>query len=176
MNLKSQWKMLEIKISQKYKELCVKAAERQSKYQKELAAKKKASQPKQQKPLKKTAKGKRKRKVRMVQFKDTAVGHYMLVYTPIEYHMLMEYIDNYKKASKNRKLPIITTAQIELLALNTDNKAFRTTSFRKAIMAYKKYGMYPPKKAEWTVREALHYARYSYMIYKEIKECERILS
>ena len=98
----------------------------------------------------------------------------MFVYTPIEYYMLLEFIVNYQQI--NKKSPLITPAQIELLALHTDHPAFKTVTFRKTLVEYKKYGMYPPKKADWTIREALHYARNSYMTYKELKECERILS
>ena len=97
----------------------------------------------------------------------------MFVYAPIEYHMLLGYIDNYKKTSK--KSPIILTAHIELIALHTGNPVFKTTTFRKAIIKYKKYGVYQPEKAQWTMREALHYARHTGMIHKQMKECEKIL-
>lgn len=96
----------------------------------------------------------------------------MYVYGPVEYYMLQKYILNMRKVNREE----VTADHIELIAIHTGNKAFRTVMFRKALIAYREYGMYPPKKAHWTVRDALYYARYSGLVHKELKECEMELS
>ena len=93
----------------------------------------------------------------------------MFVYAPIEYQMLIQYISNTRKS--DNKNPEILTEHIELIAIHTGNPALKTTTFRKAIIAYKKYGMNPPKKAHWTVRDAIYYAKFSNSFHNQMKEC-----
>lgn len=109
-----------------------------------------------------------------VKFNETQIGHYMYAYTPVEYNMLMEYVGRMRK-SKNHA-PTILAEHIELLAIHTGNPAMKTVTFRKAIVAYRQYGMNPPKKAEWTLRSAVHYAKYSNLIHIQMQECARLLS
>lgn len=115
-----------------------------------------------------------KTKYRRVQFVDTAVGHYMFVYAPVEYNMLLDYITHVRKTGYSAT-PILVE-HIELIAVKTNSPAFKTTTFRKAIMAYREYGLNPPKKAHWTLRDAVHYAKFSNVIHKQMKECERFLA
>lgn len=115
-----------------------------------------------------------KTKHRRVRFVDTAVGHYMFVYAPVEYNMLIDYITHAKKTSCIAA-PILVE-HIELIAVKTNSPVFKTTTFRRAVMAYREYGLNPPKKAHWTLRDAVHYAKFSNIIHKQMKECERFLA
>lgn len=97
----------------------------------------------------------------------------MYVYAPVEYHMLLKYMEELRNVDSNTTA---TSLQyIELLAIHSGNPALKTTTFRKAIIAYQKYGMNPPKKAHWTLRDAVNFAKFSNFIHKQMEECEREL-
>ena len=125
------------------------------------------------KPKKSQKKIKRKRKTgpkpsglkRNVQFNETSVGHFLYVYAPIQYHLLMEYSRAIGSFEYGRN---IKPAVIETIAINSDNEAFKTARFRRALIAYRRSGMHPLRKTKWTLKDALYYSKHSYKIHNAI--------
>lgn len=58
---------------------------------------------------------------------------------------------------------------IESIAINSDNPVFKTARFRRALIAYKRFGTHPLRKTGWTLRDAVYYARNSYHIHEVVK-------
>ena len=81
--------------------------------------------------------------------------------------MLIEYG---KLEAKNERFAPIRYAAIETIAMNSDNPAFRQARFRQALIAYRRFGIRPKKKAKWSLKDALYYARHSYFIHEGIKK------
>lgn len=101
-----------------------------------------------------------------VKFENTAIGHFLYVYAPIQYSLLIEYCRAVKCTNKAK---IITPQVIETIALNSDNSAFRSIRFRLALMTYRRWGTRPIRPTNWTTKDAVYFARYSYKIYQTIK-------
>lgn len=57
---------------------------------------------------------------------------------------------------------------IEAIALNSDNKSFKTARFRRALIAYRRFGTRPLRKTGWSLRDAVYYARNSYHIHEAV--------
>ena len=105
--------------------------------------------------------------VSRVKFIETNIGHYLYVYAPLEYLLLNQYMNGDKNRGRKKR---ISAEQIESMAINSDNPIFRTVEFRIALIHYRRYGLRQEAKAKWTVEEAVHYAKYSGLVYK-LKEC-----
>lgn len=58
---------------------------------------------------------------------------------------------------------------IEIIALNSDNPAFKTARFRRALIAYRRFGTRPLRKTGWTLKDAIYYARNSFYIHEAVK-------
>lgn len=120
-------------------------------------------------PKKTARKRKNKKPTKYIRFIDTYVGHYMYVYTPIEYNLLIEYCHTIK--NQNNRHSGIKPEHIDLIALNSNDPMFRTVTFRRAFIKYKRFGTAQKKKAHWTLRDAVHFAKYSNAVHKQMKEC-----
>lgn len=99
---------------------------------------------------------------KQVKFNETEVGHFLYVYAPIQYYLLMEY----SKAVARHEINHHT---IETIALNSDNPTFTTARFRRALIAYRRFGMRPLKKTVWSLKDVLYYARHSHYVHEEIR-------
>lgn len=58
---------------------------------------------------------------------------------------------------------------IEAIAINSDNAAFKTARFRRALIAYRRFGTRPLRKTGWSLRDAVYYAKNSYHIHEAVK-------
>lgn len=96
------------------------------------------------------------------------MGHFLYVYAPLQYCLLMDYC---KAVRCHNKARVITPQLLETIALNSDNKAFQSVRFRKALMNYRRNGLKPQRATNWTLADAVYYARYSYKIYQTMKLC-----
>lgn len=97
-----------------------------------------------------------------VKFSNTPVGHFLYVYAPLEYHILMRY-----KEEGNH----ISYGLIESVALQSDNRAFATVRFRKALISFRRFGHRPRNKVRWSLTDVLHFAKHSFHIYETLKQC-----
>ncbi len=59
---------------------------------------------------------------------------------------------------------------IESMALNSDNPAFKTARFRRALIAYRRFGMKPLRPTGWSLRDAVYFARNSFKIHEAINK------
>ncbi len=76
----------------------------------------------------------------------------------------------YSKAIKQvQKRQCINYNMIESIAINSDNPAFKTARFRRALIAYRRFGTRPLRKTGWTLKDAIYYARNSYHIHEAVK-------
>ena len=121
------------------------------------------SQKRKKKPGPKTS----SRKIR-VKFHETAIGHFLFVYAPVEYILLMEYRNIIKSADRSRT---ISYQVIETIALNSHNPAFKTARFRRALISYRRFGLKPLRPTGWTLKDAVYYARNSHYIHEAVKQC-----
>lgn len=99
-------------------------------------------------------------------FKDTAVGRFIYVYAPTQYVMLMRYC---KDGIKNGERTI-NYFTLESMAHDSSEPAFRSARFRKAMISYRLFKNRPKRKAQWTVTDALYYAKYAYPVYAAIEQ------
>ena len=106
------------------------------------------------------------KRTKTIRFDETAVGHFLYVYAPIQYNLLMEYSKAIKQVQKRQ---CINYNMIESIAINSDNPAFKTARFRRALIAYRRFGTRPLRKTGWTLKDALYYARNSYHIHEAVK-------
>lgn len=127
------------------------------------------SRKKKYKPAKRKRKpGPKAYNRKIVKFNETAVGHFLYVYAPVHYLMLMEYCRDIKGYGNGRK---IKYAILESMAVNSDVEAFKTARFRKALISYKRFGTRVLRKTGWTLEDAVYYSKHSYHIHKSVKEC-----
>jgi hypothetical protein len=94
------------------------------------------------------------------------VGHFLYVYAPIQYHLLMEYCKAIKQVERGQRIKYNI---IEAIAINSDNAAFKTARFRRALIAYRRFGTRPLRKTGWSLRDAVYYAKNSYHIHEVVK-------
>lgn len=137
--------------------------------------KEKLLQKPQKKPLrKKRRKLKKKRGPKAIsrkkrfKFIETQVGHFLYVYAPLQYCLLMEYYQAMKMVGRHQG---ISYNIIETIALHSDNPAFRTARFRRALIAYRRFGLKPLRPTGWTLKDACYFARNSFHVYEAIKRC-----
>lgn len=100
---------------------------------------------------------------------ETQVGHFIYVYAPLEYVLLMEW----SKAMKESfgKAVKLSPRTIETFSIYSGNPIFKTARFRKALIKYRKDGLKPMRKTGWQLKDALYFAKHSYQIYEDIKKC-----
>lgn len=124
--------------------------------------------PKLPKPPKRKEKNAAAKRGPIVRFVDTPIGRYLYVYAPLYYQLLTQFGNaiNYRD-SKTRLL----SYAIETIAVNNDSKVFRTARFRRALIDFRRFGLRPLRKVNWTLRDALYFAKYSYRIYELTKQC-----
>lgn len=60
---------------------------------------------------------------------------------------------------------------LEAIAISSNNAAFKTARFRRALIAYRRFGTRPLRKTGWSLRDAVYYARNSHYIHEAIKKC-----
>lgn len=106
---------------------------------------------------------------RSVKFSETPVGHWLFVYAPVEYRLLMEWSKTAPKGYGMGKA--IKYEQIEAISQHSDNPAFKSAGFHRALVHYKLWGVRPKRKKAWTLPEAVYYARHSHVIHEMIKRC-----
>lgn len=104
----------------------------------------------------------------MIDFEDTAIGRFLLIYAPIEYTFLIEYHKATKLIDKYRP---ISYQAIETIAYNSDNPAFKSVRFRKAMIDYRRFGLQHRKKVKWTISDAVYYAKNTYQVLELMKQC-----
>lgn len=105
---------------------------------------------------------------RLLRFEETAVGHYLYVYAPIEFYLLMEWRNALRVGRRGMR---ITYNQIETLSMCSDNPVFRSAGFRRALISFRRFGLRPKRKNIWTLTDAVYYAKYSRATHEMIKEC-----
>ena len=127
-----------------------------------VSLKSRKPQKRKRKPGPKVRKSKR-----VVKFNETAVGHFLYVYAPVQYCLLMEYCKAIKQVESGQRIKYNI---IEAIAINSDNAAFKTARFRRALIAYRRFGTRPLRKTGWSLRDAVYYARNSYHIYEVVKK------
>ena len=103
-----------------------------------------------------------------VKFHETAIGHFLFVYAPVEYILLMEYRNIIKSTDRSRT---ISYQVIETIALNSHNPALKTARFRRALISYRRFGLKPLRPTGWTLKDAVYYARNSHYIHEAVKQC-----
>lgn len=80
----------------------------------------------------------------------------------------MEYRNAIKQVDRSRA---ISYQVIETISLNNNNPVFKTARFRRALIAYRRFGLRPLRPTGWTLKDVLFYARNSYHIYEAVKIC-----
>lgn len=80
----------------------------------------------------------------------------------------MEYRNAIKLIDRSR---VVSYQVIETIALNSDNPAFKTARFRRALIAYRRFGLKPLRPTGWTLKDAVYYARNSHFIHEAVKRC-----
>lgn len=103
-----------------------------------------------------------------VSFEATSLGMFMLIYAPVEYNLFKAYLMAFRTWRPRRH---VIANLIEQIALNSENKAFRSIRFRHALMSFRRYGCKPRKKTHWCVKDAVYYARHSHRIHQSLKHC-----
>lgn len=78
----------------------------------------------------------------------------------------MEYCKAIKQVEKGQRIKYNI---IEAIAVNSDNAVFKTARFRRALIAYRRFGTRPLRKTGWSFRDVVYYARNSYHIYEAVK-------
>lgn len=78
----------------------------------------------------------------------------------------MEYCKTIKQIEKGQRIKYNI---IEAIAINSDNAAFKTARFRRALIAYRRFGTRPLRKTGWSLRDAVYYARNSHHIHEAVK-------
>ena len=73
-----------------------------------------------------------------------------------------------KTADRSRT---ISHQVIETIALNSENPAFKTARFRRALISYRRFGLKPLRPTGWTLKDAVYYARNSHYIHEAVKQC-----
>lgn len=79
----------------------------------------------------------------------------------------MEYCKAIKQVESGQRIKYNI---IEAIAINSDNAAFKTARFRRALISYRRFGTRPLRKTGWSLRDAVYYARNSYHIYEAVKK------
>lgn len=102
-------------------------------------------------------------------FSNTPVGRIIYVYAPVLYLLLTDSRLRLRECGR-----VIPPELVEQMAVAYHSPYLRTARFRKALIDFRKYGMRTPARAEWTLRDALHYARNSYFTYKAIAQCTEL--
>ena len=78
-------------------------------------------------------------------------------------------MDYCKAVGCTNKAKAITPQLLETIALNSDNHVFKTIRFRLALVSYRRWGTKPLRPTNWTVKDAVYFARYSYQIYQTMQ-------
>ena len=103
----------------------------------------------QQKPAKKHRKVGRKRKRR--KFNETPLGHFLFYEAPLEYGLIMQAWDG------NITPP--SADFIEAVSYASTNPLFRKPKFRRALMAYREFGLYCGSPRKQNVKISKYYKR-----------------
>lgn len=104
-------------------------------------------------------------KLKPVKFVETPVGHYLYVYAPIHYHLLIEYASSTTRSERKS----ITYQMIDDMVVNCADDCLRTIRFRNAMILYRMYGKRVVRKAGWSLKDAVYFAKNSYFIHKAMK-------
>lgn len=86
---------------------------------------------------------------RSATFEDTPLGYFLMTRCPLEYKLLIESV---RKKKINANL-------IEAFVYTSDNEAFRTLAFRKALIDYRRYGKRTPNKVVFNVDKVVELIR-----------------
>lgn len=78
----------------------------------------------------------------------------------------MEYCKTIKQVERGQRIKYNI---IEAIAINSDNVVFKTARFRRALIAYRRFGTRPLKKTGWSLRDAVYYAKNSHHIHEAVK-------
>lgn len=109
-----------------------------------MAETKKATLPpnhKNQRKKRSPTKGKRASKPTSIDFGRTPLGRYLLHRCPLEYRLIRDSI-------ASRRIPVNL---VEAVAYASDNPAFKTVEFRKALIDFRKYGLRTPNAVQFDV-------------------------
>ena len=101
-----------------------------------------------QKPLQKRKAG-RKRKRR--KFSETPLGHFLLNEAPLEYGLIMQSWDNSSTPP--------SADFIEAVSYASTNPLFRKPKFRRALIAYREFGLYCGAPRKQNVKISKYYKR-----------------
>lgn len=158
--------MLTIKFNDREKEMWLqRAAQSRLPSRQPKPKSRKRRRPRKKEPA---SSSKQKKERGLTQFRNTAVGHLLYVYAPVQYCLLMEW---QRAATGWQRSQRISYYSIEAIAAASSNPLFRLSKFRRAMIAYRRFGLRPEKKAEWTLRDAVYYAKNSYRIHETFKRC-----
>lgn len=91
----------------------------------------------------------------------------MYVFTPLEYYLIKGYNTILRGGYGGTQY---RATIIDIIALNSENPAFKTLRFRKALIEYRRFGLRSDNKAEWNLDDVLYFAKHSYGIHKRMKK------
>ena len=106
---------------------------------------KQQSKPKQkpsQKPRKSTKVARKSSRIKRTTFNKTPLGDFLLRNCTVEYELITQ--------AKNERLGI-SADLVETIAYHSDNPAFRTIEFRKALTDYRRYKCKTPNKVQFSL-------------------------
>jgi hypothetical protein len=99
---------------------------------------------------KKKNKGKLGRKRIKRTFDETSIGHFLKHEAPLEYQLIVNSCGAFAAPSPNI---------IETVSYGSNNPLFRKTKFRRALIKYRKYGLYSGRPIKSTANTELYYIK-----------------
>lgn len=142
--------MQKIQLTPQQLRLVRKSVELKRKWQREQA--RLSQRPKPPQPRKKARKKESKAGIPpkpKVKFNETALGKWMAIHAPLELQMLNDTI-----RQKIRSAGYVTR-YVESIARTSDNPAFRSPEFRVAFIEFKRKGLRPDTKADWSTDDVV---------------------
>lgn len=124
-------------------------------------------------PGRKRSKGKKWKapsRRKRVKFEQTALGHYLYVYAPLQYYL----VEQFCKLAQNKRNydgEYLRARMIETIAMQSDNPTFRTARFRRALIDYRRNGHKPQRPHGWYEKDIMVFAKKSYYIHQILKNC-----
>ena len=104
---------------------------------------------------------------RSLPFFETAIGHYLYVYAPLQYHLYTSFV---KKTGIRGNDRASRLALIECLAQQSKDPVFASVRYRKAVITYRRFGQRQHKRSRWYLDDVLYYAKNSHHIHLALKE------
>lgn len=98
---------------------------------------------------------KRSSQIKRTTFNRTPLGDFLIRYCPMEYELINK--------AKSERLGI-NADLVETIAYHSDNPAFRSVEFRKALTDYRKYRCRTPNKVQFSLDNEIAAIKYKLKI------------